>query len=1429
MKKVKVRIYKDPNGKGEYINKTAKFLKKARGGMQVDDLELEEDILNQLTLTQDVDVIASKLQDDYGLDYFEALDQIENIVDGLFKQGVTETKDEILNQDPDIDQPVVVKPKLYSTDEEWISDDNTGWDDFGEETENTEGASEDDELAMEDAQALSLEKKGGAVNKKKFVKTVVTGLRKAAEGMEQDQSSNSSILDTPIGGRESHINLFRRGMKDLGNEFYAKKIYESTQQLQNQVQNLPPSPMGIPKGQKGFEVQGQDPEDLVHHLGEYGKTVGNIFKTNMNQTHGAGFENIPQARRGREQRQADRQRRQVSKDWQNTFGDIAAGYFGVPGMPNYLQVISPQVVSPQVNAQGAQGPAGPLVDVQFKKGPWWSGKREWSAKGIPAEMLMGMSGNSGRMPGYGYMPSNAWSNSSSWSTSRTSPGEIIRTKSRAINAAADPTKNNTTVNKSGIKPYPGYMELNAAPPGTEMVYDAQGNEIEAISPEEAKRRKASGTSSQYPWMSGVGTNTGVTLNNNPSNSSTADNVAENTSGKSTPGAVLIYPGATDTYLIQMSDGALIQKIGNPRDPKADDPIKGRYTPEQAKGILPKLTSPNPIRDDWFFSGAASIMPGANNKFTSASKTKAFVEFRDDIHRGNVYDGVDSEGDPSMTRWETNRFANRSGGPDNPNTWRMEDKVWSSPYSAEDYDKVAAEYERIQNMGGGWTEANQKKADVYWDANKDIIENESYIITDDQGNEYSANSSLLPYEYSQKLEAIRNMPGNTNLNWVEQNRDLLFKPYAYGGDVSGAIPDAQGNLQRFVYGGNDMGVSPIVSYEDNYINSKNVDDPFMFREGGLYKYDGENNSQVNYTVTNPPAATAPNQYQTPAFNRYNSNATAQSNFAAFNEMKKRGLVTGNYDPTQSYDMSNTNTTTTNTNTNTQNQTQNQGGNYPQGYPTAPPLRDQILEKFMPFKKNQQTGKYYDFMWASQKGPATTLDGKPYQPQGQPGATNQGQPQGQTTTQGQPGTGQPGQPGVRPAGYVYDYEMKKGPWWGGNKQSLKATARWYDPNNPNSGASANAGQFNNGKGPTLDPNAATNTNTSTTTNPNVASQNTNVNIPKNSFLAATDNQGNLKLDPYGNPRGVDNKGRLVEYDNPSRNVQRIEGHDAEGNPIYGKYSDRDRLNDMFEFTGKNMKDFRKQGPALFGENRYGSKEELKQDYENAGFFGKMRQRQQFMKDAAWQPDLSNSVETDKLIKNTNPELAFGGYVPEFVPGGQFSGVGPFDPNDTGIAGGGTGPCTEDQVKNAQPGDPCYNEDYMKSLSPQDFSVEYDINKARTLDFGNIGNIQMGAMQLGTAAGDMKDAMYNENYLASRTDSGNRRPVDYNESHGGYDAQGQRIMAKTQGRGTKGFNRVVGDAAFTRDGGELKYQKGGVYDLTQEEIGKILAAGGQIKFIK
>ena len=56
----------------------------------------------------------------------------------------------------------------------------------------------------------------------------------------------------------------------------------------------------------------------------------------------------------------------------------------------------------------------------------------------------------------------------------------------------------------------------------------------------------------------------------------------------------------------------------------------------------------------------------------------------------------------------------------------------------------------------------------------------------------------------------------------------------------------------------------------------------------------------------------------------------------------------------------------------------------------------------------------------------------------------------------------------------------------------------------------------------------------------------------------------------------------------------------------------------------------------------------------------------------------------------------------------------------------------------------------------------------------------------------------------------------------------MSKGQGAGSTGFNSVVGNAAFVKKGGQLNYQRGEVYDLTQEEIGKILAAGGQLEFI-
>lgn len=156
-------------------------------------------------------------------------------------------------------------------------------------------------------------------------------------------------------------------------------------------------------------------------------------------------------------------------------------------------------------------------------------------------------------------------------------------------------------------------------------------------------------------------------------------------------------------------------------------------------------------------------------------------------------------------------------------------------------------------------------------------------------------------------------------------------------------------------------------------------------------------------------------------------------------------------------------------------------------------------------------------------------------------------------------------------------------------------------------------------------------------NISDTGVNEDIPRGMMMQTN-------IDKYGQPVGINRQGQLASYDNPLRNSPRQEGRDEDGNPIMGKYGDTDRINDMFEITGKTNKDFRTQGPALFGENKYGSKEELQQQYDDAGFFGKMRQRQQFKRDAAWDPDLSSSdptndpkiFDSDVFMNRVNPPV-------------------------------------------------------------------------------------------------------------------------------------------------------------------------------------------------
>ena len=101
----------------------------------------------------------------------------------------------------------------------------------------------------------------------------------------------------------------------------------------------------------------------------------------------------------------------------------------------------------------------------------------------------------------------------------------------------------------------------------------------------------------------------------------------------------------------------------------------------------------------------------------------------------------------------------------------------------------------------------------------------------------------------------------------------------GGSVT---PD----LYKYIYGGYD-------DMEDDY-GFPNDDSNYEY--GGLY--EAQNGVTVN--------TFDPNR-MSPSFQRYNQNATAESNKASFDEMKARGIVNGEYDSSQTYDMSNINKT------------------------------------------------------------------------------------------------------------------------------------------------------------------------------------------------------------------------------------------------------------------------------------------------------------------------------------------------------------------------------------------------------------------------------------------------------------------------------------------------------------------------------------------
>ena len=133
-------------------------------------------------------------------------------------------------------------------------------------------------------------------------------------------------------------------------------------------------------------------------------------------------------------------------------------------------------------------------------------------------------------------------------------------------------------------------------------------------------------------------------------------------------------------------------------------------------------------------------------------------------------------------------------------------------------------------------------------------------------------------------------------YLKGNQKLALQ---YGGLIMNPQMNEYGNLQKFIYGGGDY----IDQADLDYTDSKDVTDAY-FMHGGLHKaVQGEefNIGSDKFKVTGNTQSNPTNQYQSPAFQRYNPNLSEKGNRAAFDYLKSSGTLDQNatYDNSKIY--------------------------------------------------------------------------------------------------------------------------------------------------------------------------------------------------------------------------------------------------------------------------------------------------------------------------------------------------------------------------------------------------------------------------------------------------------------------------------------------------------------------------------------------------
>lgn len=328
MKKL-VTIRKAPDGKGKYVNKTAKFLNKAQKGMQTgyDEKLLEyvaEEILQNQQDPQTVyqHLIESKIDEQTALNHIQAIlqyqqqqmmeqqagapdqttnqdtaysdaaDQVEQDLSSNYgyynPSGVgTELANDDSADEINAEADQEVDDMVMGDDAEYTAQDGGYIDDYivNNYIPNHLDSESDDLLALQFSN-------GGAKNKRSFIRNVMSELKKAREGMQQEQQDPSEqfdMTDTLTLDRGKKKSKFVEGLarvtQNAKDKEKAEQAWQQQQMMQQQGQPMPP--MQMPMGQDGGQQPLTDTEHPYHHLAMMQQANQEIMGNNMNATFSA--------------------------------------------------------------------------------------------------------------------------------------------------------------------------------------------------------------------------------------------------------------------------------------------------------------------------------------------------------------------------------------------------------------------------------------------------------------------------------------------------------------------------------------------------------------------------------------------------------------------------------------------------------------------------------------------------------------------------------------------------------------------------------------------------------------------------------------------------------------------------------------------------------------------------------------------------------------------------------------------------------------------------------------------------------------------------------------------------------------------------------------------------------------------------------------